>query len=245
MPTPAAQFSPALPWAAGTRGTITLREPVTKADLLNGALTFIDGNGMLYQPEDNDGYVDYNDTEGNYQFSIAIEDEGEVSSLQLIAPQDDNIKRVVIGPAMGHIINVNAVNDNFGELQLNEEGFIVAQCELNNENVIVPLTQDGVNLLTAKLINDEEQNAMYQIIDRQTPVVINSLLRLPAKPATGRFVGLPKLKVELFSYNNNAAFKVLHAPCDDLVDGAAGQILYSSFQTPTYWLDSVTKLFFM
>ena len=243
MPTPAAQFSPALPWAAGTRGTITLREPVTKDDLLNGALTFIDRNGMLYQPEDNDGYVDYNDTEGNQQFSIAIEDEGEFSSLELIAPQDNNIQRVVVGPAVGFLDGFRIVKDNFETPQEGETGYILGRSEVDGNEILSLLTQDGVKAITAYVEEINENIITARVLNRQTAVSANATLKLDSAVPTSEMANLPKLKIEPGSDNNDFCVKVIHAPADNSYDGATALYLYKNKdKTPTYWGDSVQEL---
>ena len=242
MPAPAAQFSPALPWAAGTRGTITLREPVSKADLLNGVLTFINGNGEFYEPADNDGYVDYVDVEENVLFSIAIGDEEETNTLTFNAPQNDNIQRVIVGPAVGSVENTRTVNSNLQTLAVNEQGFVLAASYIGEEIQYSALTQDGINIITAKRLQDYHEAQAFDLLHREHPVRFNATLKLPAAPAVGEVANLPKLKIELISGEGNACIKILHAPSDDVYDNSYCIILKNSNFEPVYWGDEVTNL---
>lgn len=242
MPAPAAQFSPELPWAAGTRGTIVLKEPVTKEDLLNGALTFVGVNGQLYQPEDNDGYVDYRDENDSQVLSIAFDDDETKNVLVVGVAQDAEVQRVVVGPAVGQIIGITAVTENAEPLPFGQEGFLVAICEKNGVESKAALTQDGRNLIAVKPETDLQDNTLKVLLDRETAVPANSTLKLKTKTATGAVANLPKLQVEIISDNNDAAVLVMHAPCDGTIEPGTGAYLYNINGQLVEWGENVTKI---
>lgn len=242
MPTPAAQFSPELPWAAGTRGTITLRETVSKADLLNGALTFINGNGQLFQPEDNDGYVDYNDENGSPVISIAINDDETKNVLNVSVAQDTDVQRVIVGPAIGSVEASDCYNENLQELAVGESGFVFLVGYKGDDAQLALVTQDGRTAVTCKRIEDVNENRWFELINRQTPVTVNSLLKLPSAIPEGDLAALPKVLCEIYSDNNDAVIKGLHAPAEDTVEGAFSIKLFNNPLEQTEWGEQVSTL---
>lgn len=242
MPAPAAQFSPELPWAAGTRGTIVLKEPVTKDDLVNGALTFINGNGQLYQPEDTDGYVDYCDENDSQVLSIAIgDDESKIVVVASVA-QDADVQRVVVGPAVGSTEGFAFVNENLQELAVGESGFVVVSSSKEAEGNYSVATQDGRNGITCKRVADYNQSPVYELINRETPVTIISTLKLPSATPGGVLANLPKILCELYNDNGSAVLRALHAPAEDQVEGAVKTSLFKQPYQQAYWDDQVTRL---
>lgn len=243
------QFSPALPWDAGTRGTITLREPVTKSDLIKGKLTFINRAGYIYQPGDNDGYVDYfnysDDTQGlSLAFSIAIGDDEEKNVLEFNAPLDDNIRFIELSKAVGPLESLQLVDENLDPITLGNEGFLIGICPTEDPDldVKVAISQDGTNIIKAVMVVDEPL-AMSKILSRSVPVSINSLLKLSSSPASGAIANLPVLKAEMYSFDNDATIRVMHAPAELQYDGAVGLSLFDSEGNHVYWGDNVTELF--
>lgn len=242
MPAPAAQFSPELPWAAGTRGTIILKDPVSKDDLLNGALTFVGVNGQLYQPEDSDGYVDYRDENDSQVFSIAFDDDETKNVLRVGVAQDADVQRVVVGPAVGSVEGVTAVNEQLQELTVGESGFLATNAYEGDVGSRCLLTQDGHNAIPATRVENIGDNFTVVVLDRETPVTINSLLKLPTVQPSGQAAGLQMLRCELFSENNDAVIRVLHAPADDSASGATSAQLFNENNQRASWGDSVRKI---
>lgn len=244
MPAPAAQFSPALPWAAGTRGTIVLKDPVSKEDLINGALTFINGNGLLFQPEGSDGYVDYHDENDSQVISIAIDDDDETKNVLVVGvAQDADVQRVVVGPAVGRVESIRVLNDQLQAVAVGETGFIVAVTEKDDVNSYATLTQDNAKCLIAQRIENIGQRSRYIIRDSSKPTALNSLFKAMAAVPTGEIANLPMLKVELFSINNDAIFKVLHAPSEDENEGSVVLATFDENLDPLNWGDIVTTVY--
>ena len=240
MPAPAAQFSPELPWAAGTRGTIILKEPVSKDDLVNGGLTFINGNGFILQPEDNDGYVDYRNEDDDQVLSVAINDDESKKVLVVGVAQDADVQRVVVGPAVGNIETILAVTEDLEDLPYDEEGFLIVECSKGETFIKAALTQDGVNIITALRTKDDTQHQFDILFSDETAKTANSTLKLNAKPPTGEIANLPKLSVEIISENNDAAVLVLHAPCDGFIPSGAGLLLYKMNAHSVEWGEQIT-----
>lgn len=242
MPAPAAQFSPALPWAAGTRGTITLQEPVSKEDLLNGALTFVGVNRYLYQPEGSDGYVDYLDEDDKQALSIAIDDDETKNVLVAGVAQDAEVQRVVVGPAVGRIRSWSFRNENMQPLAVGESGFVVLECNKDGNEQYCLVSQDGKTALTCKRVADSGEQQWFELLDRETPVTVIRTLKLPSAMPGGALAELPKVLCEIASFNNDAHIKVLHAPALQWDEGASAAPLYTSPSSQTSWGDQVTTL---
>lgn len=220
MPAPAAQFSPELPWAAGTRGTIILKDPVSKDDLLNGALTFVGVNGLLYQPEGSDGYVDYRDENDSTVLAIAFDDDETKNVLKVGVAQDAEVQRVVVGPAVGVVEVFNFVNENLQDLQVGESGFIVVVGYKEPDSNYSLLTQDGQKGVTCKRIADIDDTPVYELFNREAPQTILSTMKLPAATPGGDLANLPKILADIYDDSGNAVLRALHAPADNQAAGA-------------------------
>lgn len=241
------QFSPALPWAAGTRGTITLRNAVNNSDLANGSLTFISGTGYIYQPEINDGYVDYyymRDEQRVIAFSIRIEDD-PVSELEVSVPQDDNISEILQSNPVGFVEYIDLMDENLNEVALGQEGFLIAHCRLETsgepETVFAALTQDGITVM--KGVSVDTTPPLVRVMHRSIPVSVTSLLKLSSAQATGAVAQLQKLQAVLYSYDTQACIRALHAPSEDEIEGAAGLMLMDNNAGSIEWGSEVTDLY--
>lgn len=237
------QFSPALPWAAGTRGTITLQEPVSKADLLNGALTFINSSGYLFQPEDSDGYVDYIDENDSPVISIAFNDDETKNVLNVGIAQDANVKDIILGPTCGSILDVMMMTEDLDYPELGDTGYMVADCLKDGQYVKCALTQDGINVISGINVLVDNDWHRCKIFSSGIPVPALANIKLSSATPVGQIASLPKLKVQLASFDNSFSVKVLHAPADVVDEGAYMTPLIKTGNAPCYWGDNITELF--
>lgn len=236
------QFSPALPWAEGTRGTITLREPVSKDDLLNGALTFINGNGDIYQPEEGDGYVNYLDNEQQEAFSIAITDEEELTVISVTTASGFDIAEIIMSTPSGLLLNITAMKSDGTIARAGESGFLVGQTEGYNGVETVAISQDGINVITVDIVTGPTDYPM-RILNRQQPVVLNSLFKFPAAPPEGVIANMPIIKGRLISFNNDASLQCLYAPNEMSNDFGVGAILRNNNGQTVEWGSSQSELY--
>lgn len=243
MPAPAAQFSPALPWAPGTRGTILLQEPVSKDDLINGALTFIKDSGQLYQPEGNDGYVDYLDENDSAEISIAIDDEGTTSVLRVSVSVDANVKRVVVGPAVGSVEGLTVEGEGGQPPAVGQQYFVLAILSKDGQTQNALITQDGKTAVTAYIEQDAELNRMPRVFNSSTPVISTLQMKLTSATPTGEFAELPMLRAELASNGGDLAIAVIHAPSDFAADEGIVTNLVKDGGNQAFVGDEVTKLY--
>lgn len=158
--------------------------------------------------------------------------------------QDAEVQRVVVGPAVGNVEHVLVKKSDMQGVLVDEEGFVLVQAYIGEEPQYAALTQDGINIITAKRVQDYNEAETFDLLHRQNAVPFNSTLKLPSAPAEGDVANLPKLTIELISGEGNACIKVLHAPSDDMYDNAFCLIMLNSNHEPIYWGDEVTNLLF-
>lgn len=198
---------------------------------------------MVYQPTDNDGYVDYTDTEDNVLFSIAIGDEEETDSLTVTAPQDDNIQRVIIGPALGRFEGVLVKKADMSDVNEGESGFLLGMFSDGNTYNYAALTQDGVSVITAKAMENNDGDPVQLLLDRQNAVTVSSLLKLAHSTPEGEVAQLPLVRVEIGEVNNGAGGLVLHAPYHTPNDHG-NYFMFCNFDySQIFWGDSVRQVY--
>lgn len=243
MPAPAAQFSPELPWAAGTRGTILLKDPVSKDDLLNGTLTFINGNGQLFQPEGSDDYVDYRDENDSQVLSIAIDDDETKNVLKVGVAQDADVQRVVVGPAVGNVEGITVEGEGGQPPVVGQQYFLLAIVVKNGQEQRALITQDGKTAVTAYIEQDAEQNRKARVFNSSSPVLSTLQMKLTSATPTGEFAELPMLRAELASNNNDLGIAVIHAPTDFAAEEGINVYLVNDGGNQVNVGDEVTKLY--
>lgn len=210
--------------------------------MLNGALTFINGNGQLFQPEGSDGYVDYSDDNDSQVISIAIDDDETKNVLVVGVAQDADVQRVVVGPAVGYADRIFAIDDNKELLAVGETGYLCAMVVKDDQETPVLLTQDGRNAISTKRLADDDTARVFELINREMPIAINSLTKLQNATPTGAAAQLPRVLCEIYNLDNNVVIRALHAPADDTADGGISATLYNQNNEFVYWGDQVTQL---
>lgn len=174
--------------------------------------------------------------------SIAIDDDETKNVLVVGVAQDAEVQRVVVGPAVGEVLGATFRNENLQKLAVGESGFVVIEGYIGTDLHYCLATQDGRTALTCKCVAGTGELKMQELFNRETPVPINSLLKLPSATPGGALAELPKVLCEIASFNNDAIIKVLHAPADDQVESAVALFLYTSQGNPASWGDQVTTL---
>lgn len=188
--------------------------------------------------------MDYTDENESPVLSIAFDDDETKNVLVVGVAQDANVKRVVVGPAVGRIETLRIVDDQLNNPQQGQQGFLVAECTKGDVSTYAALTQDGRNVLTAIAGEYSDNRRICQLLNRQTPVYVTSLLKLSSAAPAGQITDLPKILIELASYENNAMLKINHAPAEETFDGATATTLFkSSEKAVCYWGDEVTQLY--
>lgn len=188
--------------------------------------------------------MDYLDDNDSPVVSIAIDDDETKNVLEVSVAQDADVQRVVVGPAVGNVMDYTILNDSLAEPQLGETGYLLAQCYINGQRSLCALTQDGQNVIqgTFEKIPDNPNVSALRVFQSNIPVPANSTLKFNSGMATGQIATLPKLLVEPTSFNNDFGMLILHAPDDSGVDGFIIMILNDN-SSQVYWGDQVEKLY--
>lgn len=167
--------------------------------------------------------------------SIRFDDDESKTVVVVGVSQDAEVQRVVVGPAVGSIHDSGGYNENMQELEAGESGFVVLVSHKGGQAQYALATQDGKTAITCKCVYNSGGQQWYEVVSRQTPVTITSLLKLPSAIPTGDLAELPKVLCEIYSDDTAAVIKALHAPADNLVEGAFAIKLYASPNNQAQW----------
>lgn len=179
---------------------------------------------------------------GDQVMSIDIGDEESKTVVVAGVAQDADVQRVVVGPAVGLLDRVFVIDDNGQLPSVGEIGYLSAIVVKDDQETHVLLTQDGTNAISAKRLADVDTAKFFELVNRETPFAINSLTKLGKVTPVGAAAQLPKLLCELYSLNNDAVVRALHAPAYGRADGAIAATLFNQNQEIIYWGDQVTQL---
>ena len=197
------QINPALPWAAGQRGTIILQEPVTKEDLANGALLIVTENGDLLNPSENDDYVDYYN--GQTQVgNIAIQDGTEQNTLVInnwLVGVSSIIKQEPLG-----VLLYGYDFQKIDGTQLEEGDSAIVVGVANQEDCLFSL--DGGNSVLAGTYSG---NDLLRLVSSGSAITEENISQVP-KPTSGPFANTPIIPVRLMSDDNAAYLEAQYRP---------------------------------